>query len=57
MWLASLTLLAGCASGGAGIDVCGPWRPILISRTDQLTGGTAKEILTHNETGSRLCGW
>jgi hypothetical protein len=57
MWLASLTLLAGCASGGAGIDVCGPWRPILISRTDQLTNGTAREILTHNEAGSRLCGW
>lgn len=57
MWLASLMLLSGCASGGAGTDPCGPWRPILISRADALTDGTAKAVLAHNETGRRLCGW
>jgi hypothetical protein len=56
-WLACLTLLASCASGGAGIDPCGPWRPILVSRSDALTEGTARQILAHNEAGARLCGW
>jgi hypothetical protein len=50
-------LLAGC-----GIDLRAPadcdWAmPILPSRADQLTDGTALQILTHNETGARLCGW
>ncbi|EHM03478.1 hypothetical protein HMPREF9946_00074 [Acetobacteraceae bacterium AT-5844] len=57
MWLASLTLLAGCANSGAGIDPCGPWRPILVSRADTLTDGTARQILAHNETGVRMCRW
>jgi hypothetical protein len=57
MWLVGLTLLASCASGGAGIDSCGAWRPILVSRADTLTDGTARQILAHNETGARLCGW
>jgi len=54
---ASAVLLAGC-----GIDLRAPadcdWAaPILPSRADQLTDGTAFQILTHNETGARLCGW
>lgn len=57
MWLAMLTLLPACATGGAGIDPCGPWRPILISQADGLTDGTARQLLAHNETGRRLCGW
>jgi hypothetical protein len=57
MWLGMLALLAGCASGGVGIDPCGPWRPIYVSRADSLTDGTARAILAHNETGARLCGW
>lgn len=57
MLLASLTLLTGCAIAGAGTDVCGPWRPILVSTQDSLTRGTAADILAHNETGGRLCGW
>ncbi len=57
MWLACLTLLASCASNGARIDPCGPWRPILVSRADTLTDGTARQILAHNETGARLCDW
>ena len=57
MWLVGLTLLASCASNGAGIDPCGPWRPILISRADTLTEDTARQILAHNEAGARLCHW
>lgn len=57
LWLATTTLLAGCASGGAGIDPCGAWRPIYVSREDALTPETARAILAHNETGARLCRW
>lgn len=57
MWLASLMLLSACASGGPVTDMCGAWRPILISRDDALTPDTARAILAHNETGAKLCGW
>lgn len=57
MWLVILTLLAGCAPTGPATDACGPWRPILVSRQDDLTRSTAADILAHNETGRRLCGW
>jgi hypothetical protein len=57
MLLGLLAFLTGCASGGAGIDPCGPWRPIYVSRADVLTDGTARALLAHNETGARLCGW
>lgn len=35
-------------------DWAAPTRP---SRADQLTDGTARQILAHNETGAQLCGW
>ena len=58
MWLVSLTLLAACASGGpVPIDPCAPWRPILVGVADALSRPTSAAILTHNETGARLCGW
>lgn len=57
LWLASLSLLSACATGGPGTDACGPWRPIYVSRADVLTEGTARQVLAHNETGARLCGW
>lgn len=58
-WSALLlaTLLAACGSGGAGTSPCSGWQPIYVSRADQLTDGTARQILAHNETGRRLCGW
>lgn len=55
--LASLTLLAGCSGTGGGTSACAGWRPILVSRADVLTQGTAQQILTHNEAGRALCGW
>ena len=57
LWLASLTLLAACAQSGAGTSACSGWRPIYVSRADVLTDGTARQVLAHNETGARLCGW
>jgi hypothetical protein len=55
--LASLTLLAGCVTDGAGTSPCAGWRPILVSRADTLTQETARQILAHNEVGARLCRW
>ena len=58
LWLLALTLpLTSCASGDGGIDPCGPWRPILVSAGDSLTPATAADLLAHNQTGRRLCGW
>jgi hypothetical protein len=29
----------------------------MVSERDQLTRGTAEQLLAHNATGERLCGW
>lgn len=50
-----LTLLTGCAATGSG--GCEMWRPILIGADDSLTAETARQILAHNLTGQRICGW
>jgi hypothetical protein len=52
-----LTLCAsGCATNGNVIDTGCSWaRPIMVSRADALTDGTAAQILTHNETWKRIC--
>jgi hypothetical protein len=58
LWLASLILLSACASGGPATDpFCAVSRPILVSRSDVLTTETARQLLAHNETGARICGW
>ncbi|WP_263846913.1 hypothetical protein [Sedimentimonas flavescens] len=38
-------------------DACGWVKPIHPSRADVLTDGTARQILTHNLTGDKVCGW
>lgn len=57
-------LLVSCASmAGYGTEAqlrqatCSAWAPIYASRQDVLTDGTARQVLQHNETGRRLCGW
>lgn len=50
-------LLTSCAGTGAGTDGCEWTRPILVSSADNLTDGTARQILEHNEAGARICGW
>lgn len=58
LWcVVSLSLLAGCSTSGAGTDGCAWARPIFPSRQDRLTDDTASQILVHNETGKRICGW
>ena len=54
-----VALLAGCATDDLrpGQMVCDWAAPIRPSRADQLTDGTARQILAHNETGAKLCGW
>jgi hypothetical protein len=48
-------LLTGCASSGAATNYCDLVRPVYISQQDSLTDGTARQILTHNETWARVC--
>lgn len=56
--------LTSCVTNGSGTDpvhvvikdsTCDWVRPVLISRDDVLTEGTARQILIHNETWERLC--
>src|SRR6185312_8584196 len=44
-------LLAGCATTGRVIDPCAGWSPIVVSKADRLTDGTAKQILAHDLHG------
>lgn len=51
-----LTLCAsGCATGSVIDTGCAWVRPILISKDDALTDGTATQVLTHNESWQRIC--
>jgi hypothetical protein len=49
--------LAGCATNGAVINAgyCDVAQPILVSKKDELTEGTARQILSHNETWKSIC--
>lgn len=40
-----------------GAEFCMVSMPIFVSQHDDLTDGTAKQILAHNELGARLCDW
>lgn len=46
-------LLSGCDSTGND----SAFSPIYIHKDDQLTDGTARQILQHNQTGQSLYGW
>jgi hypothetical protein len=54
-WIALAILLTSCA--GTGGEGCDAWRPILVGAPDVLSPETARQILAHNRTGRRLCGW
>lgn len=60
-WMMVL-LLTGCGINGRVqteaivIDSSCSWaKPILISKRDALTDGTAKQILSHNELATKNC--
>lgn len=55
--LLMLSMTACGTSGPATDSACLTFKPILVSRSDVLTDGTARAILTHNEAGERACGW
>lgn len=55
--LLGLLILQACSGSGGGGSLCLASAPILVAQADQLTAETARAILSHNETGARLCGW
>ena len=61
MWMRRIMLawlavsLAGC--GISLTSECDWAEPIRPSQADDLTPGTQRQILAHNETGAKLCGW
>lgn len=58
---AAALLVSACGTGGHAtkvIDAGCYWaKPIFISSQDTLTEDTADQILIHNETGNKRCGW
>lgn len=58
--MAAMTLilvsLAGCATTPSG-DFCDVASVIRPSVQDQMTDGTKRQLLAHNEYGARSCGW
>jgi hypothetical protein len=60
--LMTAALVSGCETTGDGtkfVDTGCTWsKPILVHRTqDVLTDETARQILAHNQTGAKRCGW
>lgn len=54
----SIMLLSACAPNGAESgSFCAVAKPIYIEDADQFTEATAREILAHNLTGEKICGW
>lgn len=52
----TVTLTASCSKSGPEInDSCLYFNPIYVSHGDVLTDGTARQILTHDETWSVVC--
>lgn len=61
-------LLTSCATTGPTepevqiqtkiVDTSCQWgRPIYVDKADVLTDATAKQILSHNLSGAKKCGW
>jgi hypothetical protein len=48
---------AGCATDPRLRSDCDWVQPIKPSRQDVLTRQTKAQILAHNETGRKICGW
>jgi hypothetical protein len=58
MLISIAVLTAGCATGLRQLPSDCDWAdPIRPSRADVLSPDTARQILAHNETGARICGW
>ncbi len=48
--------LPACSTSG---DPCAGFKPIrpAIADVDAMSGGLARQIVAHNETGAKLCRW
>ena len=58
MSIVSIMLLAACGKSGlVKNEFCAISAPIYIDASDVFTEVTAKQILIHNETGEKICGW
>jgi len=49
--------MTGEASAGVAMPRWATAQPIYISKDDVFSDATAREILKHNLTGRKLCGW
>ncbi len=49
--------IAGCATDLRPKSDCDWAQPIKPSRQDVLTRQTNEQILAHNESGAKICGW
>ncbi len=54
--LLCVTLLASGCVGTADCDWAKPIRPTEAD-VAAMSSGLARDLLTHNETGQKLCGW
>ncbi|RVG70921.1 hypothetical protein CN222_01935 [Sinorhizobium meliloti] len=56
MMLFVMSYVAGCATT---TDWCASNRPIRSTAEDveAMSSGTARQILEHNRTGAKICGW
>lgn len=45
----------GCAIGQG--NACKTFDPIYLDKQDRIVESTARQVLTHNEKGQRLCKW
>lgn len=57
--LMTMALCTGCQSLTPVHDYCQIAKPIFLSHGEaaKLSDATAREILTHNESGAKICGW
>lgn len=57
--MALALLVSGCTHGRATDTGCAAFRTIYLTSAeiDMLTDESAAQVLAHNETGARLCGW
>ena len=58
--LLSLSLMTACAPTseirGTAVQICGTWHPIMPSKKDVLTDGTASQIAGNNAANEKWCG-
>ena len=55
-WLCVFSMQSACTGLVPPLE-CEWAEPIRPQLEDHLSDSTARQILTHNETGARICGW